>query len=100
MTHATVNENTIPMELMPEGYFPSIYAPLPGTPGTWMALIHRPGLQPSGIPGFKMGYGGTPRQAVISALAAAYRDDTPPPLDTAPVNPAPRPKPLTPVGAE
>lgn len=57
------DENTIPMELMPEGCVPSVYGPLPGTPNTWASCIHR------GSKAYRMGYGGTPRQAVLSALA-------------------------------
>ncbi len=64
-----MDENTIPLELIPPGCVPSIYGPLPGAPDTWSSCIHR------GAKAYPMGYGGTPRQAVLSALAQVKADD-------------------------
>jgi hypothetical protein len=59
----TINENTLPLELLPPGCVVSVYAPLDSLPETWSSCVHR------GPKAYPLGYGATPRQAVISAIA-------------------------------
>jgi hypothetical protein len=61
-----VNENNLPLELLPAGYMASVYAPLPSAPGMWGCAIFGPG---GSTLGSWFAYGVTPRQAVLNALA-------------------------------
>lgn len=60
--------NTLPLEQLPPGCVASIYAPLDRVPGIWSSCIHR------GSKAYRLGYGGSPRDAVLSAIAQV-RDD-------------------------